>query len=301
MFDVIVVGGGPAGLQTALTLGRARRSALVLNAGPGRNAQSSGMHNFLSRDGTSPAEFRKIGRQELSVYPSIEVREVEASTVRGQSNDFTVNLADGTEQSARRLVLATGVIDEPPGIEGLAPLWGRSVLHCPYCDGWELRDKPLAVLAMRPYDAHFAVHLTRWSKDVVLCLNGKGELAEDQWNLLRGAGVEVREEPIVRLEGNGSQLEYLVFNAGPPLASRALFLKAPTRQRSGLARQLCCRILDDDSVEVNDFAQTSVAGVYAVGDMARRLSMPAPASQVMLAASQGIAAAVTIDTELVYG
>ncbi|WP_043267609.1 NAD(P)/FAD-dependent oxidoreductase [Streptomyces sp. CT34] len=301
MLDVIVIGAGPGGLQAALTLGRSRRSTLLLDAGPGRNEPAHEVHNFLSREGAGPEELRAIGLRELAAYPTVEVRRAEAVAAISQEGGYTVRLSDGTAESARRLVLATGVVDVLPDIEGLAPLWGRTAVHCPYCHGWEVRDRPFAVLALRPQDAYFAAHLTRWSADVVLCLDGKDELPEDQRKLLASTNVQVRPEPVVRLEGKGSELQRMVFESGPVLERGALFLKPPTKQRSDLPRLLGCDILDDDCVQVDNFARTAVRGVYAVGDMARRPEIPIATPQVALAAAEGATAAVAIDTELVYG
>ncbi|MFK0294888.1 NAD(P)/FAD-dependent oxidoreductase [Streptomyces sp. NPDC090442] len=301
MLDATVIGAGPGGLQTALTLGRSRRSVLLLDGGPGRNEPAHEVHNFLSREGTPPEDLRAMGLRELAAYPTVEVRRTEAVAAISQEGGYTVRLSDGTAESARRLVLATGVVDALPNIEGLGPLWGRTAVHCPYCHGWEVRDRPFAVLAMRPQDAYFAAHLTRWSPDVVLCLNGQDELPDDQARLLASLNVKVRPEPIARLEGKGSELQRIAFTSGPPLDRGALFLKPPTAQRSDLPRLLGCEILDDDSVRVDNFARTSVRGVYAVGDMARRPEIPIATPQVAVAAAEGATAAVAIDTELVYG
>src|SRR5690606_34029485 len=166
MLDVMIVGGGPAGLAAAQTLGRVRRETLLIDAREPRNAASPAMHNFLSRDGTPPAELRAIARAELEAYPSVQVREGVVSGIRRSAGGgFGIVLGAGGAVRARRVLLATGVVDELPPIEGLAALWGRAVLHCPYCHGWEVRDAPLAVLGAAPERARLALHLTRLSGD----------------------------------------------------------------------------------------------------------------------------------------
>src|SRR6266536_1182932 len=281
MLDVVIVGGGPAGLSAALILGRARRNVLLCDSGQPRNAGVHAMHGFLSRDGTDPAALRQTGRDQLRAYPTVQMR-----------------ATDGTTEQARRLLLATGVADQLPPIPGLAQLWGRGVFNCPYCDGWEVRDQPLAVLASDLRNFQLALQLTRWSPDVLLASNGPAGLDDDARRLLAAHSVQLREEPIARLDGGDGRLGRIVLATGEPVARAAAFLHAPTRQRSDLPRQLGCTLLEDDSVMVDDLGQTSVPGVFAVGDMARRPSMPVPGAQVIIAAAEGAIAAVAIDQML---
>src|SRR6266545_8403451 len=144
--DVLIVGGGPAGLNAALMLGRARRRVLLCDTGAPRNAPVAHLHGLLSRDGLPPEELRRIGREQLAAYGSVEVRDTQVLDVAVGQLEFTATLADGSATRARRLLLATGVVDQLPAVDGLAALWGRGVFNCPYCDGWEVRDQPLAVL-----------------------------------------------------------------------------------------------------------------------------------------------------------
>lgn len=303
MYDAMIAGAGPAGLQAALTLGRARRRVLLADGGPGRNAPSDAVHNVLSRDGIAPAELRRISLEQLASYESVEVRAgVSVGAVEGKVDDFRISLAGGGsgEVGARRLILATGVEDVLPAVDGLAPRWGVSVVHCPYCHGWERRDQPLAVLGLGEWSVHEAVHLRRFSDDVVLCTHDVIDLKDEQRDLLSACGVAVRESAVVRLEGDGTALSRLVFADGSTLARSALFCHPPTRQASNLPGQLGCTLLDDESVEINDFCQTSVPGVFAVGDMARRAGMPLAGAQVVIAAAEGAVAAVVADQELLY-
>jgi thioredoxin reductase len=302
--DVVIVGGGPAGLNAALTLGRARRRVLLVDSGQPRNAPAQAVHGFLTRDGLPPAELRRIGREQLAPYPSVEVRNSEILDVQaigapaGSGGGFAVTLADRSVTRARRLLLATGLVDQLPAIDGLAELWGTSVLHCPYCHGWEVRDQALAVLGSDQRAIQLAAHLTRFSPDVVLCTNGAAPLDAACLQLLAGLGVAVREEPIQRLDGDGGRLRRIVFAAGPPLARQAAFVRAPYRQRSPLPARLGCALLEDGTVQVDDLGRTSVPGVYAAGDLARRPSLPFATAQVVMAAAAGATAAVAIDQHL---
>jgi len=298
MLDVLIVGGGPAELNAALTLGRARYSVLLCDAGAPRNGGVHAMHNFLSRDGTDPAEIRAIGRAQLRPYDSVEVRDVSVESARRDGDGFAIALADGTQEYARKILLATGLVDELPAIDGLAPRWGHSVFNCPYCSGWEVRDQPLAVIGNGPTVLQFTLHLLQWSRDLMLCTNGPASLSAPEREVLAACNVPLREEPVVRLEGPDTALEQLVFATGPVLARRAAFLFAPTRQHSDLPLQLGCTMLDNGAVQVDDLGQTDVPGVYAAGDMARRPSMPFPGAQVVVAAAAGVVAAVGIDREL---
>lgn len=300
MFDVIVVGGGPAGLAAAMTLGRALRSTLVIDSGEPRNAPAREMHNFISRDGTPPSELRRITRQELERYSTVELRDalVASATPLGDGA-FEVRLANGAIERGRRLLLATGLVDELPPVGGLPELWGRGVFNCPYCHGFEIRNTALAVLGAEQSAVHLALHLTRFSRDVVLCTNAAGELDAETRALLATNDVPVREESIARLEGSDGHFKRVVFTRGDTLDRDAMFCGiSRLRQRSDLPAQLGCTTFEDGCVEVSDFGQTSVPGVYAVGDMGRRASLPGPIAAVIAAAASGMIAGVAIDKEL---
>ncbi|WP_102143042.1 NAD(P)/FAD-dependent oxidoreductase [Mycobacterium hubeiense] len=299
-YDAVIVGTGPAGLSAALTLGRVRRATLLIDGGPGRNAPSDGVHNFLSRDGIAPGDLRKIALEQLTAYPSVEVRTGHAESATAVDGEFDIALADSDQVRGRRLLLATGVVDNLPAIPGLAERWGRSVVHCPYCHGWERRDLPLAVLALDEKGVQQAIQLRRFSPDVVLCLGTDFDLDTEQRQLLAARDVTVVDKPLTGVEGEGDSLQWLTFADGSRLERSALFVHGHVRQSSELPTKLGCRILDDGAVEINDLGQTSVPGVYAAGDMARRPTMPVAGAQVILAAAEGTVAAGAIDLELLF-
>ncbi len=172
--DVVIVGAGPAGLSAALMLGRCRRSVLVVDHGRNRNAASHALHGFLTRDGTPPAEFLRLAREELAQYATVELRAGEVVDAECRSDSFCVTLASGEEVPSRKLLLATGVVDNLPEVPGFRELYGRSVFHCPYCDGWELRDQPLAIYGRGDRGVGVALELTAWSRDLVLCTRRPG-------------------------------------------------------------------------------------------------------------------------------
>ncbi len=292
MLDVVVVGAGSAGLSAALVLGRARRRTLVLDGGPPRNAPSPAAHSFFTRDGASPLELLVLGRDQLRPYTSVHMTSARAMLIERSGENFMVRLDDGSIESARRVLLATGVVDELPTIEGIDRLWGKGVLHCPFCHGWEVRDAPFAVYGRGRESIEFARLLLGWSRDLVLCSDGPAGLDHDDRAFLSRHGIGLREERIVRLEGE-SGLEWIVLSDGCVLERRAMFVRPPQGPGSDLSRQLACEHTDDGSVRVNDDGQTSVRGVYAAGDMTTH------AQQVVLAAASGARAAISIQRALV--
>jgi thioredoxin reductase len=298
MYDATIVGGGPAGLSAALMLGRARRRVLLCDTGQPRNAASHAMHGFLSRDGSDPAELRRVGRAQLRPYDCIDVRDTAVVQASGAAGRFTLTLDGGERLDARRLVLAFGVKDQLPDIEGLRTLWGRGVFPCPYCDGWEVRDQPLAALGNGPQGLQFALLLSKWSRDLVLCTNGPAELDGQSRALLASRGIDVKEAPLQQIEGEDASLSRIIFRDGSALARRALFFRAPCRPSSELAQQLGCDMSDEGAIVVNAMCQTSVPGVYAAGDAAQPAGLPFPPASVIVAAAQGAIAGRAIDREL---
>jgi thioredoxin reductase len=296
-YDAIIIGGGPAGLSAALMLGRTRRRVLLLDSGEYRNARAGEMHNVATHDGRSPAEYRRLARQDLARYPTVELATATVETATGDAGDFTVRLADGAAHRARRLLLATGLADDLPPIPGLDEMWGRSALHCPYCHGYEVRDTPLAVLG-NPHAARLALLLTRLSPDVVIVTNGGSGLEPSDRALLQRYDVGVRDEPIARFEHQDGQLERIVFADGSALDRHAIFVSPAWRQRSPLPAQLGCHLFPDGTVEVDDFQKTTVPGVMAAGDMARRPGQPMSMAAVSVAAGSGVIAAASTDQGL---
>ena len=291
MYDVIIVGAGPAGLSAALMLGRCRRRVLVCDTGRPRNAASRAMHGFLSRDGMAPAEFLAVARDQLQQYETVEMRHVEVVHAECRDARFHVTLQDGVRLAARKLLIATGVVDNVPDIPGLRELYGVSVFHCPYCDGWEVRDQPLAVYGRGARGLGLALELTGWSRDVVLCTDGPPELEADDVARLTRNGIAVRDEPVVRLEGRDT-LERIVFGRGDPLARRALFFTTGQTQQSELARTLGCEINEKGTVRTGRYETTHLSGLYVAGDASRAVQW------VVVAAAEGAEAAFAINTDL---
>jgi thioredoxin reductase len=291
-FDVIIVGAGPAGLSAALILGRSRRRVLVLDSGKPRNAASRGLHGFLTRDGIDPSEFLTIAHEQLRAYETVEVRMAEVISATCVASSFELKLANGERFSCRKLLLATGVVDELPDIAGLKELYGSSVFHCPYCDGWEMRDQPLAVYGRGENGAGLALELTLWSRDLVLCTDGPGELQEGELARLARHNIDVREDQIERLDGDDGVLKEIVFTNGTTISRRGMFFSTSQHQHSDLAEQLGCALTEEGCIDTGEYETTNVPGLYVAGDASRLVQF------VIVAAAEGAQAAVAINKEL---
>jgi thioredoxin reductase len=291
MYDVIIVGAGPAGLSAALMLGRSRRRVLVCDTGRPRNAASRAMHGYLTRDGIPPAEFLKIAREQLRRYETIDIRDVEVIHAECNEGRFHVTLQDGVRLAARKLLIATGVVDNLPSIPGFRELYGLGVFHCPYCDAWEVRDQPLAVYGRGARGLGLSLELTGWSRDIVLCTDGPPELDADEIARLTRNGIIVRDERVARLEGDGA-LERIVFESGEALPRRAVFFTTGQTQQSELARALGCEISEKGTVRTGKYETTHLLGLYVAGDASRAVQW------VVVAAAEGAEAAFAINTDL---
>jgi len=291
MYDVIIVGAGPAGLSAALILGRSRRRVLVCDSGHPRNAAAHALHGFLTRDGITPRDFLRIAREELRQYETVEVRDIEVAAAECRDARFQVTLTGGSTLHARKLLLATGVADNLPDIPGFHQLYGLSVFHCPYCDGWEVRDQPLAIYGRGERGAGLSLELTGWSRDLVLCTDGPSEIAPDELARLARHGILVREDRVVRLDGQ-ARLERIVFATGEPLVRHALFFTTGQEQQSELATKLGCRINDKGTVSTGKYETTHLRGLFVAGDASRAVQW------VVVAAAEGAEAAFAINTDL---
>ena len=292
MLDVIIVGAGPAGLSAALMLGRCRRSVLVFDTGHPRNAASQALHGYLTRDGIPPREFLRMARDELRQYDTVALREGEVVSAVCVESRFEVRLADGERVTARKLLLATGVVDNLPPIEGFRELYGRSIFHCLYCDGWEVRDQPLAIYGNGDRGLGLSLELTAWSRDLVLCTDGPCEIDGDGRARLTKQGIAVREERVARLGRRDGRLAEVVFADGTRLARHAMFFTTGQSQRSDLMVQLGCDFNEKGTVRTGKYETTHLRGLFVAGDASRAVQW------VVVAAAEGAEAAFAINTDL---
>src|SRR4051794_30723148 len=290
MWECVIVGAGPAGLNAALVLGRARRRVLVLDGKQPRNYATHEMHGVLAHDGLDPAELRARGRAELARY-GVDV--VTAEVEDAEILDPSVRLVSARGSDvARTILLATGMLDEVPDIPGFTDVWGVSAHTCPYCDGFEHRDERLAVLAAGARGEHLAILLRQWSDDVILFSNGPHDLAAEQLMRVQALGIRITETPVVALEHDGARLRRLRLLDGQSLDRDALFFYVGWHLRTDIARTLGCELRDDGSIAVNASQETTVERIYAVGNCTD------PRALVPAAAGAGVTAAVAINARL---
>ncbi len=269
-WECAVVGGGAAGLSAALVLGRARRQTLVIDAGQHSNRASEAIGGLLGYDRRPPADLYATGRDELGEYPSVEFRHGTVTAGRRLDGGFLLEVDDGEEIRARRVLLAVGMDYAPPDIPGLPALWGTSVFQCPFCHGWEMRDKRLASLAAGDEAIHSTLMLRGWTDDVIALTDGKSDLSPDDLRVLKSAGVTVDDRRIVELLGENGQLTSIAFADGSRMERDGLLVEAPLRQRSPLAGQLgaaCAPGPLGQSIGVDAIHRTQMGGVFAAGDV----------------------------------
>jgi thioredoxin reductase len=269
-YDVIIVGGSYAGLSAALALGRARKRALVIDAGQRRNRFAHEAHGFLGQDGRAPGAIARDARAEVAAYPTIDFLDGVAASAERNGEGFAVTLADGATRTAARLVLATGVEDVLPDLPGLREAWGTGVLHCPYCHGFEVADRRLGVLAFTPLALHQAELIPEWGPTTLLT-NEIVTLSSNEREALAARGVAVVDGAVASVVDAGERIAGVRLRDGRVVELDALFIGVPTRMASPLAEQLGCAF--DDSplgpvIRVDGMAETTVPGVFAAGDAA---------------------------------
>jgi thioredoxin reductase len=303
-YDAVVIGGGAAGLSAAVTLGRALRSVVVIDAGEPRNAPAAGVHGFLSRDGINPRELLELGRAEAIQYgaamvagTAVGARSTAAAT-EGAEPAFEVDLADGRTIKARRVLVTTGLIDILPEIDGIRERWGRDVLHCPYCHGWEVRNKAIGILGSVPMALHQALLFRQWSPNITLFLNDVVEPTEEQWEQLAARSITVVDGKVRALEVTDDALSGVVLDSGTVIPMQAVVTGPRLEARSGVLESLGVPVVEHPMgvgthVEAGPMGgATSVPGVWAAGNVTDLTG------QVMASAAAGVMAGAAINADL---
>jgi thioredoxin reductase len=291
MYDVVVIGGGPAGLNGALILGRCLRKVLVIDSGKPRNRYATEMHGFLSRDGIKPEEFLTIAKAELFKY-KIEWIEDFAVNCQQIENNFKIETKQGKTFTAKKLLIATGLVDTLPDIPDIMSYYGKSIHHCPYCDAYEVRGEPIAVFGNNLAAARKAVSLKTWTQNITLITGGKNKLRKPDINLLGKNNIRILDKSIRKLIGAEGILNHIELNDRETISCRAIFFPPQPKQHSDIVYQLNCTVNNKGIVKTDKAHKTNVRGVYVAGDADRDMQ------QVIIAAAEGARAAMNINLEL---
>jgi thioredoxin reductase len=292
LYDCIIIGGGPAGLNAAVILGRCRRKVLLFDTETHRNRQSHGMHNYLTRDDIKPSEFLSISHKELQKYSVQKLNKRIIGASRNKDGIFEVKDENRTLYHAKKLLVATGLFDNVPDIEGFKECYGKSVFHCPYCDGWEVRDRKLAVYARNKEGWELALALKGWSDDVSLYTDGRYKVKPSQKEALDANDIPVISLQIARLEENNGQVKKIIFSNGEEKECDAIFFVNGYTQQCNLAEAFGCEVSKKGVIVTNSKQQTNIAGLYVAGDASKDMHF------VVVAAAEGAKAGVTINKEL---
>ncbi|MEZ0538133.1 NAD(P)/FAD-dependent oxidoreductase [Fibrella arboris] len=291
-YDVLIIGGSNAGLSAAMLLGRSLRRVLVIDAGKPCNRQTPHSHGFLTRDGETPSTLSAIAREQVENYPTVQFLADTVVSAAQLPGGFAVATAGGASFSARKLLLATGVADIMPDLPGFADCWGISVLHCPYCHGYEVHSQPLGVLANGEPGYEMATLIQHWSRQLTLYTNGPSTLTSAQRQTLEQLSISIVEMPIAALEHDAGQLTALRFTNGTRAHPTAIFSRVPFHHHSDIAGQLGCIMTQNNLIQASEFGETNVPGVFAAGDVT------SPFRQVAIAIANGSKAAAWINREL---
>ncbi len=292
-FDVVIVGGGPAGLSAALVLGRCLRKVLICDSGQPRNAASKAIHGYLTRDNFPPAEFLQIGREQLSRYENVKLMNIEVTDVFPTANGFEVTLRNGSRFSCRKLLLATGVIDNLPQINGIEELYGKNIFHCPYCDAWEFKGLPMVVYGNGARGHGLSIDLKNWTNQVTLCTDGPAELSNEEKLELAEHSIPIVEDKIEGATKTNSKDSIIQFVNGKMLEFSAMFFTLGQKQRSHLSEKLGCEFNEKGTVETNEYQVTCVPNLYVAGDASEALQF------VIVAAAEGAKAGFIINKNLI--
>ncbi|MEW9700875.1 NAD(P)/FAD-dependent oxidoreductase [Paenibacillus sp. SI8] len=298
IMDCAIIGGGPAGLNAALVLGRSRRQVVLFDDNKPRNAVTHESHGFITRDGVKPAEFREIAHRDVAKYPSVQVKRERVTGVTqdgGNGGLFELQTESGETIQARNVILAAGLKETYPAISGFRDYYGKSLFSCPYCDGWELQDKQLVVISENDHAFHMTKLVTNWSQDVVLCTNGSDSLTPEQRDKLASKGIPVYDQKIASLAGDNGLLTKVVFEDGTEVMRAGGFVTPGWSNASAsFAEALGCELNSLQGIVTDVLGRTNIKGVYAAGDTT--FSGPA---QLVLAAAEGSRAAIGVNSDLI--
>ena len=292
VYDCIIVGGGPAGLNAGVVLGRCQRKVLLFDTAEYRNRYSHGMHNYLTRDDIKPAAFIEMSRKEIDKYGVTLINQKVIKARKNEDGVFVVKDDQGQVYYSRKLLIATGLKDPLPEVEGFEEMYGNSVFHCPYCDGWEVRNKRLGVYAKNKNGFDLAIGLLAWSNQVAIFTDGVNKFKKHEREELAANGVETNHLPVLKLQGTNGMIEKIIFRNGTDYSLDALFFVNGFFQQCDLAETFDCEMSKHGKVLTNHFQQTRTPGLYVAGDADKDMHF------VVIAAAEGAKAGVIINKEL---
>ncbi|KKD40359.1 NAD(P)/FAD-dependent oxidoreductase [Bacillus sp. FSL L8-0167] len=292
LLDCAIIGGGPAGLSAALVVGRGRKQVIVFDDELPRNRVTQESHGFITNDGMTPFEIRQAGEADLQKYPHIQIKRSQIVDIQKKEESFTLLTHEGDAFEAKKIILATGLQDILPEIEGIHDVYGKTLFSCPFCDGWELKEKALALIAENQRALHMAKLLSNWTKDLIVFTNGH-MLAEEDKTLLTAHSIQVIDVPIVSIDHDNGQLRTLQLANGEIVNREGGFVASEFKQSAPFAEKLGCQMTKNAGIETDILGRTTVSGVFACGD---NLGGPA---QLVLAAAAGSQAGMGVIHELV--
>lgn len=292
-FDVIIIGGSYSGLAAAMALGRALRKVLIIDSGKPCNRQTPYSHNFLTQDGKTPKEIATLAKQQVTMYDSVEFFNSLATKVSKTENGFEVQTSSGDIFKSKKLIFATGIKDEMPSIKGFSECWGISVLHCPYCHGYEVRNETTGIFGNGEYGFEFSKLIFNWTKDLTLFTNGKSILTVEQSAILERHQIKIMEKEIAELEHINGQLQNIIFKDGSKKSVKAIYTRLPFEQHCPIPEQLGCELTEDGYIKIDDAHKTTINGIFASGDNVTRMRT------VANAVSMGTTTGVMVNKELI--
>lgn len=293
LLDCAIIGGGPAGLSAALVVGRGRKQVIVFDDEMPRNRVTQESHGFITNDGMTPFEIRQAGEADLQNYPNIKIKRSRMVEIQNNEANFALLTQEGERFEAKKIILATGLKDILPEIKGIHEVYGKTLFSCPFCDGWELKDKPLALIAENPRALHMAKLLSNWTKDLIVFTNGQQVFAEEEKALLSAHFIQVIDVPIMSIHHENGQMHSLHLANGETVKRERGFVASEFKQSAPFAESLGCQMTKNAGIETDILGRTTVSGVFACGD---NLGGPA---QLVLAAAAGSQAGMGVIHELV--
>ncbi|MBA2329775.1 MAG: NAD(P)/FAD-dependent oxidoreductase [Flavisolibacter sp.] len=292
-FDVIIVGGSYSGLAAAMALGRALRKVLIIDSGKPCNRQTPHSHNFLTQDGKSPTKIAALAKQQVEQYNTVQFFNGLATYGVKTNNGFEIHTDTGKQFGARKLIFATGIQDLMPDIPGFAESWGISVLHCPYCHGYEVKHETTGILGNGNYGFEFSALISNWTKDLTLYTNGKSTLTTEQTTRLQQHNIAIVEDEIEKLQHYNGYLQHIIFKEGKWAAVKAIYTRTLFVQHSSIPQLLGCQLNDDEYIKVDPAQKTNVPGVFACGDNTTKIRT------VANAVAMGTNAGMMLNKELI--